>query len=302
MKIILVIFFLLHFIIYSHALENKIVLKLDNEVITTIDIENEKNYLIALNVEIKNLDETKLNEISKNSLIREKIKEKEILKYVDTIELKQEFLDQLIQQRYSRLNLKNREEFLNYLKDFNLELKSIENKISIEAVWNQLIYQKFYKNVKIDKKKLEEQVIKKNKEKEKNLLLSEIVFQISNKNNLNLKYIEILEDINKKGFESAALIHSISDSSSLGGKLGWIKQRSLNNIIRKEIKNLKKSEITKPIYTPNGYLILQIDEIKYEKIKFNKNYEINELIKSITNQQLNQHSIIYFNKIKKIQI
>ena len=140
-------------------MENKIVLKLDNEVITTIDIENE-NYLIALNVEIKNLDETKLNEISKNSLIREKIKEKEILKYVDTIELKQEFLDQLIQQRYSRLNLKNREEFLNYLKDFNLELKSIENKISIEAVWNQLIYQKFYKNVKIDKK-LEEQVIKK---------------------------------------------------------------------------------------------------------------------------------------------
>ena len=153
--------------------------------------------------------------------------------------------------------------------------------------------------LKLIKKKLEEQVIKKNKEKEKNLLLSEIVFQISNKNNLNLKYIEILEDINKKGFESAALIHSISDSSSLGGKLGWIKQRSLNNIIRKEIKNLKKSEITKPIYTPNGYLILQIDEIKYEKIKFNKNYEINELIKSITNQQLNQHSIIYFNKIKK---
>ena len=152
MKIILVIFFLLHFIIYSHALENKIVLKLDNEVITTIDIENEKNYLIALNVEIKNLDETKLNEISKNSLIREKIKEKEILKYVDTIELKQEFLDQLIQQRYSRLNLKNREEFLNYLTDCNLELKSIENKIWIEAVWNQLIYQKFYKNVKIDKK------------------------------------------------------------------------------------------------------------------------------------------------------
>ena len=281
------------------ALENKIVTKIENEIITTIDIENEKNYLKALNPNIRNIDEDRLNLISKNSLIKEKIKENEILKYTDKINLDEKFLDGLVEKRYSRLNLNNKDQFLDYIKEYNIDIKTIEKKLSIEAIWNQLIYQKFSKNIKIDKNKLRDEIRVKIAQGEKNFLLSEILFKIKNKNNLNEKYSEIIQDINKENFESAALTYSISDSSSMGGKLGWIKESSLNKTIRSKLINLNKGDVTKPILTPNGYLILKIDEIKYIKKKYNEQNELNELIKLKTNQQLNQQSIIYFNKIKK---
>ena len=281
------------------ALENKIVTKVENEIITTIDIEQEKNYLKALNPNILDIDQNKLNLIAKNSLIREKIKENEILKYTDKIKLNKNFLNRLIEQRYSRLKLNNEEQFLNYIKQYNIDIKTIEEKLSIEAIWNQLIYQKFSNKVKIDKNKLREEIKAKFSKEEKNFLLSEILFNISNKNNLKKKYTEIIGDINNENFESAALIHSVSDSSSLGGKLGWIKESSLNKTINSELSDLKKGDVSKPIFTPNGYLILKIDEIEYVKKKYDEKNELNELIRLKTNQQLNQQSIIYFNKIKK---
>lgn len=300
MKLITSLLICLIFIISnSNSLENKIILKIENTVVTSIDIENEKKYLMILNPNIKNIEKNKLNSIAKNSLIKEIIKEKEILKYIEKIDLKKDFLDNLIKERYSRLNLTNKEEFLNYLKNNKIDIKTIEKKISIEALWNQLIYQKFYKNVKIDKKKLEKLIILKKNEKQKTLLLSEIVFKIENKDSLKNKYSEILNNIKKYGFESAALTYSVSDSSSLGGKLGWIKQSSLNKNISKELSDLNINDLTKPIFTPNGYIILKIDDIKFSKISFNKNEELNNLIKLKTNEQLNQQSTIYFNKVKK---
>ena len=299
MKLLLIsilIFFPLKSIV---ALENKIITKIENEIITSIDIENEKNYLKALNPTIRDLNKDKLNLISKNSLIREKIKENEILKYTDKIKLDEKFLNRLIEQRYSRLNLNDKNQFLNYIAEYNLDIKTIEKKISIEALWNQLIYQKFFNKIKIDKNKLAEEIKTRFAEGEKNFLLSEILFKINNKENLEKKYSEIIEDINRENFESAALIHSISDSSSLGGKLGWIKQKSLNKSINSKLDNLKKGNITKPILTPNGFLVLKLDDVKYIKKNYDEKKELDELIKLKTNQQLNQQSIIFFNKIKK---
>ena len=300
MKLLLLIsMFFFTFLISGNTLENKIILKIENQIITSIDIINEINYLQALNPNIKNLAEKRLNLISKNSLIREKIKEKEILKYTENIDLDEKFLDSLIKQRYSRLGLKNKKEFLNYLENYNINIKTIEKKISIEALWNQLIYQKFSNSLKIDEEKLIKEIKIKLSKDEKNLLLSEIVFKVNNKNDLNKKFADIQKDINTENFESAALIHSISDSSRVGGKLGWIKLSSLNKLIINELKNLKKGDITKPIFTPNGYLVLKIDDIKYLKKEYDEKKELNELIKLKTNEQLNQHSIIYFNRIKK---
>ena len=153
--------------------------------------------------------------------------------------------------------------------------------------------------LKQTKKKLKKLIILKKNEKQKTLLLSEIVFKIENKDSLKNKYSEILNNIKKYGFESAALTYSVSDSSSLGGKLGWIKQSSLNKNISKELSDLNINDLTKPIFTPNGYIILKIDDIKFSKISFNKNEELNNLIKLKTNEQLNQQSTIYFNKVKK---
>lgn len=299
MKQIIIIFSCFIFSLKVLAIENKIIIKVNEEIITSIDIKNEQNYLMALNPNIKNLDKNKLYSISKNSLIREKIKKKEILNYTDNTNLNQKYLNQIIKQRYSRLNISSKDEFINYLLNYNISIETIESKISIEALWNQLIYQKFSKNVKINKVKLEQELELKKSKDQRKLLLSEILFKIDNKNILEKKYSQILNDIKKSSFESAALTHSISDSSSVGGKLGWINQSSLNKTINNKLVNLNKGEITKPILTPNGYLVLKIDDIELTKIKFDKEKELKELINSKTNEQLNQQSILYFNKIKK---
>ena len=178
-------------------------------------------------------------------------------------------------------------------------IKVIENKISVEALWNQLIYQKFSSNVIINKNKLEKQIEDNFNIGEKSYLLSEIVFKLENKKNLDKKFFEIKDSISKVGFENAALTYSNSDSVDLGGKLGWIKESTLNKIILENIKNLKINDISKPIFTTNGYIILKIDDIKFEKKKYDKKKELENLVVLKTNQQLAQYSKIYFNKIKK---
>ena len=295
----LIILFSFFFLNNLHSLENKIILKIENEIITSVDIANEISYLEALNPNIKNLKKDKLNEIAKNSLIRENIKRNELLKYIEEIKLDQKFLSRLIKDRYSRLNLTNKDEFLNYLKNYNVNIKIIEEKISLEALWNQLIYQKFSSKVKINKEDLIKQIDNNLSLGEKNFLLSEIIFTLENKKDLNKKYLEIKDSILKIGFENAALTYSISDSSNLGGKLGWIKESSLNKIIQNNLDKLDKNGITNPIFSPNGYIILKIDDIKFTKKNYDKKKLLDNLIKSKTNQQLNQYSNIYFNKIKK---
>ena len=298
-KFNLIIFLLTIFFNNAYSIENKIILKIDNEIITTLDIENEKNYLRALNPNIKNLDKKNLNSIAKNSLIREKIKENEILKYTKTIKVNQKFLEKLIKNRYAKLNLNNKNEFLNYLKNYDIDIKNIEKKISIETVWNQLIYQKFSSKVKIDKNSLKKQIEETFSKGEKSYLLSEIVISANNKNLLNKKLKEIKEEISNNSFNNAALLYSNSDTSELGGKLGWINESSLNKNISEKLKNLKIKEITEPIFTANGYLILKIDDIKFIEKNYDKEKELENLIMFKTNQQLNQFSNIYFKKIKK---
>ena len=298
---ILIIFLLFNF---SHinnlsSLENKIIVKVENNIITSLDIENEIKYLLALNPTFDSLKLDKKRAIAKNSLIKEKVKKIEILKYIEKINLDQDFLQKLIRDRYSRLNLANKEQFINYLKNYDLEIKTIENKISIEALWNQLIYQKFFPKVKIDKADLEKQIEKVFGKGEKNYLLSEIVFEEKNKEKINEIYLKIKDQIKKEGFENTALTYSVSESSSVGGKLGWIKESSLNNIIKQTLSNLSKNEISEPIFTLNRYIVLKVDDIEYKEIKFDKEKEVNNLIKFKTNEQLNQFSNIYFGRIKK---
>lgn len=297
------IFFIYFIIIFSannlFALENKIKIKIDNEIITSLDIENEIRYLRALNPNIKNLDKDKIYSIGKNSIIREKIKKNELLKYTKDFKINKKYLDQLIKSRYLRLELKSEKDFLEYIKNQQVDIQIIKNKITIEAIWNELIYTKFSSKVKIDKKKLKKEIQTNNLVDLKSYLLSELLFKISSKDDLEKKYEEINKEINKNGFENAVLTYSISDSSEVGGKLGWIREDSLNTEIRDILSNLKINDITKPIFTQNGFMLIKIDDQKYIKKKFNIDNELENLIKFKTNQQLNQFSINYFNKIKK---
>ena len=281
------------------ALENKIILKVDNEIITSLDINREIKYLSTLNPSIKSLSKERLRSIGKNSLIKEKIKKKEILKYMKEINIDQKFLKELIRDRYEKLNFKTENDFLEYLKFNQVNIEEIENKFSIEAIWNQLIYSKFSSQLKINKKDLEKKIIERNNSTNKSYLLSEIFFNINNKSELEKKYNEIKQVIENESFESAAATYSRSDTSNVGGKLGWINENSLNKNIKINLAQLNKDSFTKPIFISSGYLILKINDIKIEKKKFDKNIELKKSINYETNQQLNKFSNIYFKKIKK---
>ena len=286
-------------VLSSVSLENNIAVKVDNEIITTMDISNEIKYLKSLNPSLKDLEKEKIFIIGKNSLIREKIKKNELLKHLDEIKLPQNEIKQIKKNMYSKIGLNNEIEFKNYLTNSGIKIKMIENKLSIEALWNELIYAKFSPNLKIDKIKLKEEAKKIVNRKIKKYSLSEIVFRISNKSKLNEKSLKINESILSSGFDNTALFYSVADSSGVGGKLGWIEENGLPKSIRKILSNFKKGQHTDPIFTSSGYLIVKINDIKYEKQNTNIDKIFNDLIKFNTNQQLNQYSNNYFKKIKK---
>ena len=281
------------------AIENKILFKIDNEIITTFDIFQEAKYLKSFNPEVKDLSDRELLEISKNSIIRDKIKKIEILKFVKVVKVENQFLLKLIKNKYKALNIDSIDNFESFLKANDLDINTIREKLAIELIWNDLIFQKFNSKISIDRDKIKEEILKKPKKKERELSLSEIFFSVSKKSDLNKKYETIIRDIEQTGFKNAALIHSNSDTSSIGGYIGWVKEDNLNKAIKEKISNLKIGQYSKPILTSSGFLIIKINDEKEFEVMLNINDKINELIKFKTNEQLNQFSRIYFNKVKK---
>ena len=296
-KFVKVVFVFLFYTTNLIALENKIIVKVNNEIITSVDIENETNYLTILNPQVKNLEKKRLTNIAKNSLVREKVKIISLLDLIEEINVENEYVDKIIKTTYKKNGFNTLDQYKEYLKKNGLKIEYIKNKISIEALWNELIYKKFNSKVVINKKKITNEV--KNNPDIK-ILLSEIIFRIKNKKDLEKKYNEIKNDIQNDGFENAALIHSISNSASSGGAIGWIDKNSLNKVVNNALLNLKIGEYSEPILTASGFLILKINDIK-KNISDEESLEkkVNTLIRIKTNQQLNQLSNIYLNKVKK---
>ena len=253
----------------------------------------------AFNPQINNLSDKELFEISKKSIIRDKIKKIEISKYVDEIKVADKFLLQLIKKKYSKIGIDSIDSFESYLKNYDLNIDLIKKKFAIELMWNDLILQKFNSKIIIDKEKIKKEILKNPKKIQKEILLSEIVFSISKKSEYKKKYEEILTDIKQTGFKNAALIHSISNTASTGGSIGWIKEDNLNINLKEKILHLKKGQYSEPILTSSGFLIIKIEDERENKLEFNLNNKIDELTQFKRNEQLNQFSNIYFNKIKK---
>ena len=131
------------------------------------------------------------------------------------------------------------------------------------------------------------------------LNLMEIVFDLQNNENANDKYNEILKTINEKGFENAANIFSVSSTAKFGGEVGWIKTTQLSDNVIEKLSGLEINKVSKPIQIGNNYIVLKIKEKKIVKENINLEAELNKLKQQETDRQLNQYSLIYFNKVKK---
>ena len=296
--IILIIIFFSTLIRYSTlAYENKILLKINNEIITTVDILDEISYLKSLNKNIDSLDNEKIFTIARNSLIKYKIKEIALKQIVQKIEIKDEEYNRILISTYSNAEYTNINELLTYLKNFGIKPDFIRNKMTINAIWDQFIYDKYSKNIKIDYDKLKDDILK--NENQNEYLLSEIVFNLKDNQTLNEKFEIIKTAIEKNGFENSALIYSISETSKNGGNIGWISENSINKKILEKISIINVNEYTDPMIIPGGYLILKLKEKKISKRNLDIDEELNKIVKSKTNEILNQFSNIFLNKFKK---
>ena len=283
----------------AQSIETKIIHSIQDEIITNIDIKNEFKYLVALNNSLKELDEEKILNISNESLIREKIKKIEISKNFKEIKLNEDYSELLLKNIYSRLNLKSIDEFEIYLKNYDLKIIDIEKKITIDALWNELIIKKYSSKIVINEAALKKEILKNSKIQSKEYQLSEIIFDVENKEEIEKKYKKVVKSINEIGFENSAATYSFSESAKIGGDIGWINESSLNNNIRKNINGLKIGEFTKPIILSNGILILKLINTKNSETNIDIENELKKAINYERNRQMNQYSKIYYNKIKK---
>ena len=273
--------------------------KIGDEIITNIDVLNEKKYLIFLRPNLKSLSNSEVIEIAEKSLIKEIIKKKEIDRIFK--ENNNPNIDKEIKKKlFDFKNTKNEEEFIKLTKKNKIDYNKIIEKVKYESLWNELIFQKYNSLIRIDEKRLKEDLVEKisnNRKFEYNL--SEILFEIENKENLKKKYNEIIEFIEKNNFKIAASKYSISNSSNKGGQIGWVKETLLSKELILLLEKMKKNQVSEPLKFPNGYLILRINEKKEMKqnITFEKEYE--ELIMFEKNKQLNQFSLLFYKKLKQ---
>ena len=298
-KIISILILLIIINSKSYSKENLfIVYTVNDELITSVDLKKESNYLVALNNQLKNLNKKKILEIAEESILRETIKKIELNKFLD-LKKKNPLVENYIKEFYLRLNLKNEEEFQKYLNDYGLSIDFIKKKIQIELTWNKLIYEMFKNQLQINDEKIRKEIASsKNDTNEKQYLLSEIEFEIKNKDAFNEKKNNINKSIKEIGFKNSANIYSISDSSKFGGEIGWIAEKKLSKKIFNKLVNLNIGEYTNPISTGTSFIILKINEVRYEKKIVNIKQEVKKKIEFETDRQLKQYSKIYYNKVK----
>ncbi len=296
--IILTNFFYLQKTLLANVVEIKF--KIQDEIITNIDIENEKKYLFFLNNKLQDLDKSKINKIAIDSLINEIIKKKEVEKIFD-IEKNNKLLEVVENNLIKKKNLRNKEEFKQILNYIELDYNNIKQKLLIEALWNQTIYKKYVENVVINKEELKSNIIEQfnNKNKKFTYNLSEIFFSQSAEKSIEEKISEINESIDSIGFENTANIYSISNTAKKGGLIGWVNEFQISKKIGSEIKNLKIDQISKPIKLQNGYILIKLNNKKETNQKINIDEQLKRLIKNETNRQLNNFSTIYYKKLKK---
>ena len=294
-KIFIILY--LSFFSFSSVLSDVfIVAKVNQEIITNIDLEFEKKYLTSLNPNLRKLDQNRISEYAKNSLINEKIKKIEIEKNFEIVP-NEVLLSKVIEDIYSSIGLLNLDEFKNYLLQNEMNLEKVKKKITIEIAWNDFIMSSFQNQIEIDKNQIIEDLEKLSEEKVDNLLLSEIIFTIDKKKELVSKYDEIKKSINDIGFEETARIYSLSDSKKSGGNLGWIYKNQLSQEIKDGINEINIGEFTKPIITSGGILILKLNDIKTENLKVDKDEQLRKMIEFERNRQLTRFSTLHYKRI-----
>ncbi len=295
--LLLVIFFQLSLTNITFSKIN-IIASVNNEIITNYDVIKEEEYLKILNPQLNSLENEKISELAKQSLIKEIIKKNEISKFIDLNE-KNDFADEYLKQFLIKLGYENEEIFKKKLQTLNTyTIDEIRLKSKIEVYWNHLILSRYNNKININKKKLLEKINNYSENEKKEFFLSEIVFKKKKDQNLKDLIEEIKKSIVEIGFNNTANIYSISESAKLGGKIGWFEEKALAKNILEKINLLKINEVSEIIIIENNIIFLKIDDIKISKKEINKDEELQKLIAIERNKKLENFSRMHFSRAK----
>ena len=283
---------------YSDTIEIKV--KINDQIITNLDIEIEKKYLLFLNPKLIELERSRVEDLARNSLINEIIKKIELEKFFDFTK-NNHLVNKIEKQLIKRRNISNVEDFKKILKSKDLNYFIVKEKLLIETLWNKLIYDKYKDNVVINKEELRENIIIEfnNNKKKFAYNLSEIVLSKDVSEAFDERLLKIDKSIEKVGFENTANIYSISSSSKNGGLIGWVNEIQISKKINEKIRKLEVNQITEPIEIQNGYILIKVNNKKQIQQDINIDNELDKLISKEMNRQLSNFSTIFYKKLKK---
>lgn len=278
------------------AIKNKIVVKVDNQIITNYEIKNKiLSSLILGNKEINQKNINLLKKQMLENLIQLKLKKIELSKYnikKDYVKT-QNYIQSIYSNDINTIKKKFRENDLSY--------ELFEEEIETEFRWRKLIYLIYSNRIQIDEKKINDNLEKilKTEFAIEEFNLSEIEIIINDFKNENKKISDIEEMLKKENFESIARKFSVSSSAKDDGNLGWINAKALSDDIYREIKKLKKGGVTKPIKKQNSVLFLKLVDFKLSKVSdLDKSKLRSRLVNQKKNELFDLYSISHLSKLK----
>jgi len=283
--------------VYSNS-NYKIVLLIDEEPITNYDLLKEIAYMNIISFgKIEEYNQENINKIAIESAIKQRLKKREINKF--NIQLNEGVVELEMNSLLEKISNGDINKANELIENGIFKKDDLFEKISIELKWNKMIASIFEKKVVINEKEINEKLKKLSENKEINeYLIFEIFIDSENQTKLKKKLQEALLSINQAGFKNTAVEFSSSESAQQGGRLGWINETQIDSKLLEEIKKIKPGEVSKPIATSNGFLLLKVEEIKTSEMKIDFKKDLTKLVMNERNKQLKRFSINYLNKIK----
>ena len=269
------------------------------KAITYSDIENEIKVILIINNQ--SFSEEKRKELESTAIktaIERKIKQIEIEKYSD-LSFSNADVKQQLEKLANQINM-GLDDFKKIFDVNGIDIELLKNRIETELLWNSLIF-KIYKNsLTIDENEIIEQIsLIKNKENVSEFLLSEIIFNLVDKDNFESEAKKIKEKIKSEGFKKVAMSLSIAETAEKGGNLGWISETVMADKFKSVIFNTPVGETSIPILLPNGVLIFKVNDKRSKKVEIDLEKVKNELVNNEKSKLLKMYSLSHYDKLRR---
>lgn len=276
------------------SINNKIIVKVGNEIITSYELENEIRTILFLSknqINQENINKVKKKAIS--GLINKKLKKEEIEKY--GILVNQDKVTSYLNNFSSKLNMSS-DDLIKAMDRDDISFDLYKESVKIDLSWQSLIYELNKKNLSIDENQIIQELnqIIKNKLNLEEYELAEIVVEKNEGSESQKKILSEINDyINQFNFEEAALKYSISSSASDGGKIGWVSFQTLSDNLKDVLVKLKIGDVSKPINSVDQIILIKL--LNKRKIKTNLKIEAEKIKKSLINARKNELLNLYSN-------